>query len=229
MQYERAVFSADSPAEANAALRAKALCYEQAGLTQEALSTLGRVRLYYLDAAGRSEVLKEKSRYCRELERWSEALGYLEESGCAFSEPAVYAVLLAREGRYAEAHAAALACPGADPAALAALFARVPKEKKENWAAYLSFLPPLGQLYLGRPGEGALSVVENAAAVAFTVWQALDHCWITALLGGGLLLKETYMDRNIIRNVEAVEAVNAKRREVFVEELASQIPSLRSE
>ena len=229
MQYERAVFSADSPAEANAALRAKALCYEQAGLTQEALSTLGRVRLYYLDAAGRSEVLKEKSRYCRELERWSEALGYLEESGAAFSEPAVYAVLLAREGRYAEAHAAALACPGADPAALAALFARVPKEKKENWAAYLSFLPPLGQLYLGRPGEGALSVVENAAAVAFTVWQALDHCWITALLGGGLLLKETYMDRNIIRNVEAVEAVNAKRREVFVEELASQIPSLRSE
>ena len=50
-------------------------------------------------------------------------------------------------------------------------------------------------------------------------WQCVDGCWITGLLGGGLLLKETYFDRNIVRTVEEVDAVNRRRRETFVGQL----------
>ena len=49
----------------------------------------------------------------------------------------------------------------------------------------------------------------------------MDGCWITGLLGGGLLLKETYFDRNIVRNIDAVDAANSVLRAAFAEKLAA--------
>ena len=215
---ERIVFESDDPAAVNAALAEKAACYEEAGRYGEALSTLERIRLYQLSGTDRQTILLAKARCCYALGDWAPALGHLEESGQAEDHPALYAVLLAHNGRYGESEQQALqGC--SDAAAVRALFRKAPRERKESTAAWLSFLPPLGQLYLGEPGRGAGMFLLSAGSAAFTVWQCLDGCWVTGLLGGGLLLRETYFDRNLIRNIEAVEDVNAARRAVFAEKL----------
>lgn len=215
----------------NAALEEKAALYEAAGQYADALATLERIRLYQLSGEERRSVLLAKARCCYSLEDWASALGYLEESGVAGDLPFWYAVLLAYNGRYAEAETAALRCCSADSASVAEgtevadsvavreLFRHTPRERKESTAAWLSLLPPLGQLYLGEPGWGALALLSTAGSAAFVLWQCLDGCWVTGLLGGGLLLKETWFDRNLIRNVEAVESANAARRAAFALEL----------
>jgi len=204
----------------NAALREKAACYEAEACFSEALSTLERIRLYQISAADRQEVLLAKARCSFAAGDPSPALGHLEESGQAGNYPAWYAVLLAYAGRYEDAEHQALYC-SSDPEAVRELFRKIPRDRKESTAAWLSFLPPLGQLYLGAPGRGALALLSCAGSAAFTVWQCVDGCWVTGLLGGGLLLKETWFDRNIVRNIEAVEAVNAARRSAFAEKLAA--------
>ena len=276
----------------NAALEEKATLYEAAGQYADALATLERIRLYQLSVQERRAVLLAKARCSHALEDWAPALGYLEESGAAGDLPSWYAVLLAYNGRYAEAETAALRCcsadsatsvpegcrlsetpfsgvaaslrplplssssslrdnslpagpspcpcPGvdrlaestpssatvADSVAVRELFRHTPRERKESAAAWLSLLPPLGQLYLGEPGRGALALLSTAGSAAFVLWQCLDGCWITGLLGGGLLLKETWFDRNLIRNVEAVESVNTARRAAFAGKLAALLAPL---
>ncbi len=216
---ERTVWSAGSPEEAYAALQEKAACYAQAGMPEEALATLERIKLYMLDDGQRREILRCKAQYAREAGQDATALSLLEESGTAWEDPAGYALLLAGSGRYDEALEAALRCPGTDESALRKLFSHAPKDKKEKTAMWLSFVPGLGQFYLGKPGEGLLTLALTAGSVAFMAWQCVDGCWITGLLGGGLLLKETYFDRSIVRTVEEVDAVNRRRRETFVGQL----------
>lgn len=202
------------------ALQAKADCYRRAGMHREALQTLDRIALYLVDAAARGAVLRAKADCCRALGDVSGELSYLEEGGMAFQEPARYAVLLAHAGRFAEAREAAL--QAADPdsqAAVDALFGDLPREKKEKTAAFLSFLSPAGHLYLGDPGGGLANVALNGAAAGFMAWQLLSGCWVTGLLGGGLLLRETYMEQNIFRNADRVPAVNTAARSAFAERL----------
>ena len=71
----------------------------------------------------------------------------------------------------------------------------------------LSFLPPCGHIYNGRPAEGLLSAGLNAAALGFTVANLLGGYWITGLLGGGILLNYTFMGGQQ-RNAALVEMVN---------------------
>lgn len=219
MEWERAVWSADSPQKAHAALLAKAACLGEAGQPEEALETLERIRLYLLEGPQRQEVLLAKAGYAEAAGAYDTALSLLEESGTAAQVPARYAVLLARAGRYDDARAAALHCPDTSPADIDRLFRQAPADKKETTAMWLSFFPGLGQCYLGNPGEGLLSLGLSAASAAFTLWQCLDGCWITGLLGGGLLLKTFYFDRNLVRTVESVDQVNRQRRERFVLQL----------
>ena len=187
-------------------------------MPEEALATLERIKLYMLDGGQRQEVLRSKAAYALAAGQ-ATALSLLEESGTAWDDPAQYAVLLASAGRYDEARTAALRTPGADAAAIEKLFRKAPKDKKETTALWLSLIPGLGQCYLGKPGAGLVSVGLTAASAAFLVWQCLDGCWITGLLGGGLLLKEFYFDRNLVRTVESVDSVNRERRERFVTQL----------
>lgn len=164
-------------------------------------------------------MLCNKASYALAARQKATALSLLEESGSAWDNPAQYALLLAGAGRYDEARAAVLRCPGADAEAIEKLFRKAPKDKKETTAMWLSLVPGLGQFYLGNPGQGLLNLGLTAASGAFLVWQCMDGCWITGLLGGGLLLKEFYFDRNIGRTVEFVDAVNRERREAFVTQL----------
>ena len=188
-------------------------------MPEEALATLERIKLYMLDEPMRREVLRSKAAYALAAGQEATALSLLEESGTAWDDPAQYAVLLASAGRYDEARTAALRVPGTDAAAIEKLFRKAPKDKNETTALWLSLIPGLGQCYLGKPGAGLVSVGLTAASAAFLVWQCLDGCWITGLLGGGLLLKEFYFDRNLVRTAESVDAVNRERREQFVSRL----------
>lgn len=216
---ERTVWHSDSPEEVHAALLDKAACYAEDGAPEEALATLERIKLYLLEDGERREVLRRKARYALAAGQEATALSLLEESGSAWEDPAAYAVLLAGAGRYDEAREAALRCPGTDAAAIEKLFRKAPKDKNETAALWLSLVPGLGQCYLGRSGEGLLTLALTAGSAAFLVWQCMDGCWITGLLGGGLLLKECYFDRGIVRTVESVDAVNRSRREAFAHRL----------
>ena len=224
------MFTGEDPGKINDALLQKAGCYAAASLPEEALKTLDRIQLYTLDKDAAGKVLLLKSELCQETGDFGAALGYLEESGKAAESPARYAVLLARAGRYEEARAQALACTGNDGSRIKAvsdLFRKVPKQRKESTATLLSFIPPFGQIYLGKPLEGLASMALNAGAAGFTAWQLIGPNWITGILGGGLLLNETFLKANMARNVSRVEEVNLEAAGEFALSLESLLASFR--
>ena len=94
------------------------------------------------------------------------------------------------------------------------LFKKVPRIKKEGTAAALSFIPPAGQIYLGRPWDGLLSMLLNVGAAGFTAFEIVGHDWVTGLLGGGLLLKG-----NISKNIASIEEANELSVKRFSESL----------
>lgn len=58
-------------------------------------------------------------------------------------------------------------------------------------------------------------MILNAGAAAFTVVEILDHSWITGILGGGILLNETFFKANLSRNLSRLQEVNKKSIEAF--------------
>ena len=217
LRWERTVYSAEDQSAIDSALIEKAHCYEEASLPEEAVRTLDRIRLYLLEPTEVQKILLLKSRYSRKAGDLGAALGYLEESGLAEDHPMKYAVLLAASRRYSESKEYALLCAGSESErnAVMRLFKKAPKLKKEGTAAALSFLPPAGQIYLGRPMEGVAMLLLNVGAVGFTAMELAGHNWITGFLGGGLLLNETFFKWNMERNLSDVDAVNKRSAEEF--------------
>ena len=221
LQWERVVYSSDDPSQVQDALIAKAGLYAEALMFEDAMRTLDRIRMYLLSPDKASGVLLRKSLYSKESGDYGAALGYLEESGLEHDTPALYSVLLASSRRFSEAREQALRAVSSeeDQNAVEALFRKAPKLKKEGTAAALSFLPPAGQIYLGRPWEGLLSMILNAGAVGFTVLELIGHDWVTGFLGGGLLLNETFLKGNISKNIASVEEANDLSVRKFVDSL----------
>lgn len=222
------MFDADDPSSLHKALIAKAECYAEASCYEDALRTLDRIRLYLLSPEDLSEALLFKARCCKEIGDAGAALGYLEESGLAGDYPSLYSVLLASSWRLSESREWALKSAGEDSGLrdeVMRLFKKAPSLKKEGTAAVLSFIPPAGQIYLKEPGRGVASMLLNAGAAAFTVVEILDHNWITGILGGGILLNETFFKDNLSRNLSRVEEVNRKS----VKEFANSLETLLSD
>jgi len=218
LRWEKAVFDADDPASVHEALFSKAECYAEASCYEDALRTLDRIRLYLLSPEDISEVLLFKARCCKETGDAGAALGYLEESGLAGDYPSLYSVLLASSWRLSESREWALKSAGEDSGLrdeVMRLFKKAPSLKKEGTAAALSFIPPAGHIYLKEPGRGVASMILNAGAAAFTVVEILDHNWITGILGGGILLNETFFKANLSRNLSRLQEVNKKSIEDF--------------
>ena len=195
-------------------------------MPEEALRTLDRIRLYLLEPEAISEILLLKSRYSRESGDYGAALGFLEESGLACEYPSDYSVLLASSWRLSEAEEQALAYAGtpSEKEQVMKFFKKAPKIKKEGTAAVLSFLPPAGHLYLGKPGAGIASMLLNAGAICFTAIELSAGNWISGLLGGGLLLNETFFKGNLQRNLSEVDTVN----NALVAEFARSLDDLLS-
>ena len=204
VEWERAAFNAEDPAEAAEALVQKAHCYRQCGRFDEAAATLGRISMYLLPPGRRDEVLYEKE-YCRYMAGdFSGAAACMEEAGESMEPRRLLldALVLGECARWDESRARAEALVSLlyedrdREAALyevRALYADVPAMKTEGGAVLRSFLPPLGHLYTGHVAEGLVSMALNAAAAGWTVWQCIEGNWITGLLGGGLALNATFM------------------------------------
>lgn len=228
LRWERTVFSSEDPSVIQSALMSKAECYFEASLYQDALRTLERIRMYLLEPETASEVLLFKARCAKETGDFGAALGFLEESGLAEGYPDLYSVLLASSWRFDESREQAMRLASSDAAvkALSNLFKHAPKPRKEGIAAVLSFLPPAGQIYVEQPGRGILSMFLNAGAVGFTAMELIGHDWVTGLLGGGLLLNETFLKGNLDKNVREVDAVNKCSVEEFARSLEKLLPVL---
>ena len=52
LRWERVVYGSDDPVRTHQALEAKAGCYAEAGLFEDAVATLERIRMYLLEACG---------------------------------------------------------------------------------------------------------------------------------------------------------------------------------
>ena len=228
LRWERVVFSSEDPATVNSALIAKAECYSRASLPGDAFKTLERVRLYFLDPEEVSSVLMMKSRYSKESGDMGAALGFLEESGRAAECPGLYSVLLASSWRFTEAREQALRLVATDAGkdAVIGLFRKAPMQRKEGVASALSFIPPAGQIYLGRPWGGILSMILNAGAAGFTAYELISHDWVSGFLGGGLLLNETFFKANMEKNISSVEEFNRRSINEFTLSLEELLDGL---
>ena len=228
LQWEREVYGSGDPSSAHSALRSKAACYEEASCFEDALRTLDRIRLYLLSPEEQSEVLLSKARCCINTGDTGAALGYLEESGRADDFPDIYSVLLAYSWRFSEAREKALEYAGEDEIfreAVMNIFKKAPKPRKEGTAAFLSFFPPAGQIYFGEPLRGIGSMLLNAGAAGFTVVELANGNWITGILGGGVLLNETFFKANLQRNLSRVDEVNKDSVKGFADSLRDLLES----
>lgn len=230
LRWERVVYRSNDPDTLFRALQAKAICYAEASLYSEALRTMERVKMYLLDPDEAWEVLVMKAFYAKLSGDPGAALGYLEESGDAGSYPELYSVLLAGAWRFDESleQALSVASTEEEAAAIRELFRKAPRLRKENTAAAWSFLPPGGQIYLGKPAAGLLSMALNAGAAALTAYELIQGDWVTGLLGGGLLLNETFFKGNMVKNVQSVSSVNKLSIEAFTASLDSLLMSMGS-
>ena len=229
--HERAAFEATDPHDAAAALAAKASCYRQEGRYGEAAATLGRIQMYALSPEERSDILYRKELYHYLAGEYASAASCLDEAGpsAELRRLRLDALVLGECGRWAESRAAATDLLSrmyegeeldAAQRELDDLFMHVPRLKEEKQAVFRSFLPPLGQMYSGHVSEGLQSMLLNAAAAGWTVWQCLSGNWITGLLGGGVALNATFMG-GMERSVQLAEQYNRDAMRAFNDALRS--------
>ncbi|MDO5442408.1 MAG: hypothetical protein Q4G10_01930 [Bacteroidia bacterium] len=221
VELERIVYASDDPFEVNDALVEKAFCYKQSRRFADAASTLGRVRMYMLSPEKQREVIYEKELCSYLAGDFEAAAAYIEEADASGAEAGPERMLLdalvyGECGRWddaqdrAEAFVRCLYEGEELESALAQIekqFSETPDLKSTSKVLALAFLPPLGHWYTGHYGEGALSMLLNAAAAGWCVWQCLEGCWISGLLGGGIALNYTFMG-NQERSAWLVEKYN---------------------
>lgn len=221
VELERTVFSSDDPFEANDALVEKAFCYKQCRRFSDAVTTLSRVRMYLLSPEKQSEVIYEKELCSYLAGDFDAAAAYIEEARATNAAENTASLMLdalvyGECGRWDESRAQAekladALYEGLDlETALEQIhefYETKPELKSEKSAFIRAFLPPLGHWYTGNYGEGLLSMALNAAAAGWCVWQCLEGCWISGLLGGGIALNYTFMG-NQERSAYLVEKYN---------------------
>ncbi|MBO4670458.1 MAG: hypothetical protein J5640_01255 [Bacteroidales bacterium] len=211
VSYERAIWEGASLEEANNALRGKAECYKQLGRYAEASATLGRVRMFALLPEERQEVLYQQE-LCHFLAGdFAQSATFVGEVEPASKDILLlHALALAYAGKFDESEIFAarfISWDGESPhlQALLDLYAGHPVPRDHTTALVLSFLPPAGHIYNGRPAEGLLSAGLNAVSVAFTAASLLSGYWVTGIVGGSIALNYTLMG-SIERNAALVEA-----------------------
>ena len=213
VECERIIYDGADLQETNSALVRKAECCKQLGRYADATAALARVRMFALSPEERHEVLYQQE-LCYFLSgEFSQAAAMVPEVDLDSADVLLlHALALAYSGNYPESEIYAarfISWDGESPhlGKLLKFYESAPRVRRPGTAFALSFVPPLGHLYNGAYGEGALSAGLNAAAVAFTVANLLGGYWVTGLLGGGMALNYTYMG-NQQRNQALVEKHN---------------------
>lgn len=192
--YERIVFEGAGPEETNDALLARALCLTELGRWADASDALDRLRLYALESVRVPEI-----NYLKAL--------------CKY-----------RQGDYASA-ATVMAeglpdTPDAQKLGYLITAASSWKGKNELLAAILGVYPPYGHLYTHAKGGVPITIASSCSAALWVV-AAISGDWITAIVGGGLLLSETWWRGS-------VQAMPQKAREYNTRELANYLERLEA-
>ena len=199
VECERQVFEADNPQSANEALIRKALCYRKMNDYSKASESLERVRMYLMEPEERNELLLNKALCSAKAQNTEDALSCLEQIIASGTEA------------------------GAEiKSQLDELQNSRPAPKSEDRAMLLAMLPPLGHCYTDNYKEGAVSLALNALAAGWTLWQCLEGCWISGLLGGGIALDYTYMG-GIGESIALVGKYNDEQKLLFNEALLALI------
>lgn len=198
MEYERLIFNATSRDEVNLNIIKKARCQKAQKQYADAANTLQRTMLT-------PEILPELFTCLYLSEQYENATRLIEEYASENDtlETSLllgYIFLLNEQYRYEESHKAATSLAetvqttsGYDLKALVdSIYSKVPKQKSENTAQWLAFIPGLGHLYAGYPLEAFTALLINGAALGFGVWQVFEKCYVTAYLCGAGMLATTY-------------------------------------
>lgn len=198
VECERAVFEAGSQ-DVDSLIMAKVQCLKQAGEFASASENLGRIMMFGLTEEQLHDVLYEKE-LCSYLSGdFEAAASYMKESGRE-SLSALDSLVLAENG----------------------LLEGMPRVKSEGTATFLSFLPPLGHFYTDNYGEGMLSMALNAGAASFALFNILDGCWVTGILGGAIALNYTFMG-NMERTLFLVDKYNYTKRRFFCDSMKKEL------
>ena len=199
VEYERCVFLSESRETTSRALRQKALCYKSEGRFAEAAATIERYvdsyadhyqlalcRYLAADYQGASSTVRNYSMWYDSVDRDMLLIQML-----ALNEQKLYDSARAVSIQLAERHKA---IAGEDLMPLLdSLYDACPKMKDETVGFWLSFIPGLGHAYAGNYAMGVGALLLNATVVTFGVWQLLEHCYVTAYLGGAGMLNITYL------------------------------------
>ena len=92
-----------------------------------------------------------------------------------------------------------------------------PSRKSPVVAAFLAMNPPAGHFYVGSK-KWPLVTLASYASVVFTVWQMIEGNWITAVLGGIVLVDESFVRRNVMAVPAMADQYNATAVEKYVKE-----------
>ena len=195
VEYERILFQGARAAEANDALLSRALCLVDLGRWADASDALDRLRLYALEPS----VLLEAN-YLKALCKYRQG----DHEGAS---------ALAREGLPDTPEAKKL---GILLEAATVSF----RPRSELTAALLGIVPPAGHLYTNAPGA-IPTTLATAGSVALWVLAAVSGDWVTAILGGGLLLSETWWRGSVQAMPVRAREYNEKELEKFLKEQES--------
>ena len=217
VEYERCVFLSETRATTHDALLRKAQCYKQVGCYDRAAATLERCARDnndYAQLALCHYLAADFARAVAAVEDYRMLADTIDENVLL-----IQILALNELGRYDSALAIAQSFMGHR---LDSCYAARPHLKNEKTAWYLSLLPGLGHVYAGQVGLGIASFTMNAAVLGFAVWQVLEHCWLTAWLGGAGLLSATWPGS--MRSAEYyVRKYNYSRSSQYNAELRSKI------
>ena len=92
-----------------------------------------------------------------------------------------------------------------------------PRKKSPIVAAFLALNPPAGHLYV-ESKKWPLVTLASYGSVIFTAWQLIEGNWITAVLGGIVLVDESFVRRNMMAVPAMADEYNASALEKYVKE-----------
>lgn len=189
---EKAVFDGAGPEETNGALLSRAGLLMELGRWADASDALDRLRLYAIEPSAMLEANYSKALCKYHLKDYESAAAIMAEGLPDTEDAKKLGALISAASSW--------------------------KGKDELTATLLGLVPPLGHLYTHASGA-VPTTLATYGSVALWLVAAFSGDWITAIVGGGLLLSETWWRGS-------VQAMPAAAREYNERELKRHLADL---
>lgn len=233
--YERVLFAGANPNELFPAAVGKARCLKQQGLYAPAVTFLnGQIQTNYPDSL--LYLLRHEQILCAYLAgQFENTLSLIDRLPYLHPDVLLSPLLMAVRvltlnelQRWPEADTAyhELALYVRADTARSNPYQRLPRLKSEKKAQWLStFIPGAGQLYAGKPGEAALSVLVQSAGLYFGITSFLQGYYLSAW-GVGAGLFGSFHAGGVRRAEVLVRQLNQKRTATFNAQVRQQVLGL---